>query len=92
MDCQENLQLKNLTNYQTNVENWLNFVIKIRKILYIKEVVKNMAELSKDIEKLIEEYKEKFCKKPQPFWYAEWDSQEDYAEYLKEELKNTKNL
>ena len=45
-----------------------------------------MAELSKDIEKLIEEYKKKFGKKPQPFWYTEWNSQEDYAEYLKKEL------
>lgn len=48
-------------------------------------MVKNMAELSKDIEKLIEKYKKKFCKKPQPFWYTEWDSQEDYAKYLKGE-------
>ena len=46
-----------------------------------------MAKLSKEVEDLIEEYKKKFKKKPEPFWYSEWNSQQDYAEYLKKELK-----
>jgi hypothetical protein len=46
-----------------------------------------MAKLSDEIIKLIEEYKRKYGKKPEPFWYTEWNSQQEYAEYLKKEIE-----
>ena len=46
-----------------------------------------MAKLSNEIIELIKEYEKKYGKRPEPFWYTEWNSKEDYAEYLKNEIK-----
>lgn len=46
-----------------------------------------MAKLSDETIKLIKEYEAKYGKRPEPFWYTEWNSQEDYAEYLRNEIK-----
>ena len=50
-----------------------------------------MAILSNEILELIDKYKKIYGKKPEPFWYTEWKSQEEYKEYLKKEInKNNK--
>lgn len=49
-----------------------------------------MEILSKQLIELINEYKKTFNKSPEPFWYTEWNTKEDYAEYLKNEIKKVK--
>lgn len=50
-----------------------------------------MAILSNEILELIDKYKKIYGKKPEPFWYTEWKSQEEYKEYLEKEInKNNK--
>lgn len=49
-----------------------------------------MAKLSNEVIELIEKYKKKFGKKPEPFWYTEWNSQQEYADHLKKLLEKTK--
>ena len=39
-----------------------------------------------DIEKLIDEYIDKYNKRPFPFNYDEWNSFAEYKEYLQKEL------
>lgn len=39
-----------------------------------------------EVENLIHEYMEKYNKRPAPFNYDEWDSFEEYKEYLEKEL------
>lgn len=46
-----------------------------------------MTKLSDEAINLIEEYKKKYGKRPEPFWYTEWNSQEEYVEYLRNEIK-----
>ena len=50
-----------------------------------------MERLSDEIKNLIEEYKKIFGKKPEPFWYTEWNSQEEYAKYLKDKINKKPN-
>lgn len=45
-----------------------------------------MAILSNEILELIDKYKRIYGKKPEPFWYTEWNSQEEYKEYLEKEI------
>jgi len=39
-----------------------------------------------DVKKLIHEYIDKYGKRPAPFNYDEWDSFDQYREYLEKEL------
>ena len=48
-----------------------------------------MVKLSDEIINLIKEYKKKYGKRPEPFWYTEWISQQNYAKYLKQELEKS---
>lgn len=47
-----------------------------------------MVNIPDDVDKLIDEYIEKKSKRPKPFNYDEWDSFEQYKEYLEKELNN----
>ncbi len=43
-------------------------------------------KMPNDIKKLIHEYIDRYNKRPDPFNYDEWDSFEQYKEYLEKEL------
>ena len=45
-----------------------------------------MAILSDEIIELIDRYVKVYGEKPEPFWYTEWNSQEEYKNYLEKEL------
>lgn len=47
-----------------------------------------MVNIPDEVDKLIDEYIRKKDKKPKPFNYDEWDSFEQYKEYLEKELNN----
>lgn len=46
-----------------------------------------MINIPNDVDKLIDEYISKIGKKPKLFNYDEWDSFEQYKEYLENELE-----
>ena len=46
-----------------------------------------MGKLSDEIIELVKEYENKYGRKPEPFWYTQWNSQEEYIEYLKKEIE-----
>lgn len=45
-----------------------------------------MVNIPDDVDKLIDEYIKRKGKKPRPWNYDEWDSFEQYKEYLEKEL------
>lgn len=45
-----------------------------------------MINIPNDVKKLIHKYIEKYNKRPNPFNYDEWNSFDEYKEYLEKEL------
>lgn len=45
-----------------------------------------MINIPKEIDDLIEKYEQKYKKKPEPWNYEEWESFDQYKEYLEKEL------
>lgn len=46
-----------------------------------------MINIPKEIDDLIEKYEQKYKKKPKPWNYDEWESFDEYRQYLEKELK-----
>lgn len=45
-----------------------------------------MISLSDEIIDLIKKYERLYKKRPQPFWYTDWNSKEEYKKYLEKEI------